>query len=389
MLKLTFRKARSQDKTKRGTYYIEGTDHKGRRIHDSLRTGDRDIAKAIFAQKVAETTTVQVEGVKAVVNFANAVKVYIERKGKNSNEPHLTKMLTVLGEKKLCELTQADLDGYAKKMFPGCSNATLKRHVYTPFLAAYNAAVDNEPPLADPKRWKTPKVAKRRGEAPDDEYIAKLMEAARQQGRGKKNSVTGSRNIERDVAALLFITLTGCRTGEAQKLELRHLFLDQNTDTGSALIMDRKNDDPLQVALAPLLVKALREHLNKLHERHGFNAQPETKVFQFDTRYGLPQMIARARRRAGLPHFRPHQIGRHAFASRFLNNGGTTKQLQEAAGWKSFAHVDYTYGHLEKAAVHRFVAEIDTTSLQKLTPNLHPNSDAPDASINETTKKSA
>jgi integrase len=35
-LKLTFRKARSsKDKTKRGTYYIEGTDHRGRRVHKS------------------------------------------------------------------------------------------------------------------------------------------------------------------------------------------------------------------------------------------------------------------------------------------------------------------------------------------------------------------
>ena len=98
-LKLTFRKARSsKDKTKRGTYYIEGTDHRGRRVHKSLRPGDRDLAKSEFAKYVAASVAMRLEGPKGVVNFANAVKIYLERlalrgKAGTMNETFLGEML--------------------------------------------------------------------------------------------------------------------------------------------------------------------------------------------------------------------------------------------------------------------------------------------------------
>jgi len=366
-LRLVFRKSRAKGKRKTspGSYYIEGTDHRGERVHESLKTSDRTLAKREFATRVAETTKTRVEGVNGQINFADAVELYGEREGENSNAPYLDEMLELIGERKLCELTQADLDKLAKQMRPGCSKATLKRHVYTPFMAVYNAAVDNEPPLAEPRRWKAPKVEKHRADPPDDAYIAKLITAVRHhERRGKRNQVvTGSRNEERDIAAVLFITLTGARTGEAQKLRLR----DVDLGDGRAVLRDRKNDEPLTVAMAPMLLEAMRAHVDKLHARHreryGEDAPGDTSVFGFKTRWAFPHMVARVRKRAGLPHYRPHAIGRHAFARRFLAEGRTLQELKEAGGWKRATVPDEVYGHLEKNRVQKMVADVDTKAL--------------------------
>jgi integrase len=232
-LKLTYRKARSKRK-KVGTYYIEGT-YRGHRVHESLHTSDRDIANERYTKKVAELDAEETHGVKAVANFAAAVVAYGEKLKKmkgietNSNEPYLREMVPLIGETKLRELTQSDLDELAKRMRPGASLETLKRHVYTPFMAAYNAAVQRDPPLADPKHWAAPKGKKRKGNCPDDAYISKLVDAADiHERKGKHNNVvTGSRKPERDKAVVLFLTFTGARSGEAQRLSLRDVFLER------------------------------------------------------------------------------------------------------------------------------------------------------------------
>src|SRR5262245_45254578 len=140
-LRLTFRKSRAKGKRKTGpgSYYIEGTDHTGQRVHDSLHTCDRDLAKREFAKRIAKTLDARAHGPKGVMNFADACELYYETKGDNTNKQWLERMVaqTWFGTKKLCELTQADLNKLAKDLYPGCAPATLKRQVYTPFLAAY------------------------------------------------------------------------------------------------------------------------------------------------------------------------------------------------------------------------------------------------------------
>jgi integrase len=366
-LRLVFRKSTSTGKRKTapGSYYIEGTDHTGKPVKSSLKTSNRDLAKRLFAEHVKATLEARASGPVEKMNFADAYELYKEREGVNSNTPHLDRMLPLIGEHKLVDFTQADLDKLARDLQPGCSPATLKRHVYTPFMAAYNACVDNEPPLAIPRKWKIPRVERRPADAPDDAYIAKLIAAVRHhERRGTRNQVvTGSRNEERDIAAVLFITLTGARTGEAQKLRLK----DVDLAAGRAQLLERKNDEALTVAMPPMLLEAMRAHIAKMHaahrELHGEGAPGDTLVFGFATRFGLPQMVARVRKRAGLPYYRPHAIGRHAFARRFLGEGRTLKELQEAGGWKTVTVPAEVYGHMEKSRVQEMVEKVDTKAL--------------------------
>lgn len=363
-LRLTYRKSRSKKKAARGSYYIEGTDHKGERVHESLRTGDRDLAKRLFAKWVSDNTTARVDGPKGVANFANAVKVYMDREGENSNATYLDEMLPIIGAKKLCELQQSDLDDLAAKMRPGVSKATLKRHVYTPFMAAYNAAVENEPPLADVRKWKAPTVAKKAVESPSDAYIEALIAGVRTLRRtGKRNNViVGSRKQARDIAAVLMMTLTGCRSGEATAVTKADVDLDRNRVT----FRKTKNGKPRQVAIHPALAKALRDRLAEME------GQPaDARLFEFETRWGLPQMVARARRRAGLPHYRPHQIGRHAFATRLLHDGASLLDVQQAGGWDTQRMVSEYYGHLAQEHVDKIVTQSAAGSFQESTPKLH------------------
>ncbi len=211
-LRLVYRKTRAKGarKTRAGTYYIQGTDHTGRRVNDSVMTGDRSLAKREFARRVAKSLEARTHGAKAVMNFADAYELYRTRAGVNSNTPYLDEMLPLIGARKLCELTQADLDALAETMRPGCSPATLKRHVYTPFCAAYNACVDNEPSLADPRRWKTPKVPLRLSDAPDDAYIAKLIAAVRHHDSVRSTPASGrTRALKRTGAMCQKATFPG------------------------------------------------------------------------------------------------------------------------------------------------------------------------------------
>lgn len=343
-LRLTFRKARAtKNKAKRGSYYIEGTDHKGERVHASLRTGDRALANKLFADKVAETTQVRLEGPKGVANFANAVKAFLEKKPTSSNAAYLTEMLGLIGTKRLCELTQTDLDDLAKTMRPGAPAATLVRHVYTPFISAWNVAAKANPPLADPRHWSRPEVPDHVAEWPSDDEIETMMTFAR----------TGQHPV-RDVAVIMFLTLTGARTGEAWPVRPTDVDLERGlatvrqTKTRSGKIVLRK------VALTPELVEALRPIVGN------------DPVFGFETRWGMPQMITRLLERAGLPDYRPHEIGRHAFCSRMLRSGHSTFEVAKAVGHKDTRMVEKFYGHLAQSHLDTIV------SRQKITPTHAP-----------------
>lgn len=364
-LRLVFRKSRSKGnrKTSAGTYYIEGTDHTGERVHQSLKTGDRTVAKVEFAKAVKKTTELRVHGPE--YNFADAVMTYLgpddaPRKPGNSNAAYLDEMMLHVGQTKLKDFTQAKLDKLAKDMRPGCSPSTLKRHVYTPFIAAWNACAENEPPLCDHKKWKSPKIEKGRGDCPDDGYIETLKDSITLKRRaGKRNNVVvGSRKPERDTALLLFMTFTGARSGEARNLALRDLFLDR----GYAVLRKTKNGKPRRVKLTPETVEALRAQVAKLHEMHRGEAPAETLVFEVKTRWGIPQLMRRLQDRAKLAHWKPHAIGRHAAASRLLNAGKSTIVVRDAIGWDSTRMIDEYYGHLAQSHVDEVMED------QKLQP---------------------
>ena len=57
---------------------------------------------------------------------------------------------------------------------------------------------------------------------------------------------------------------------------------------------------------------------------------------------------ARLLENAPNPSCSPHEIGRHAFASRLLRAGYSLQYIEGAGGWKTIEVVSQIYGHVER-----------------------------------------
>src|SRR5262249_31656420 len=158
-------------------------------------------------------------------------------------------------------------------------------------------------------------------------------------GRGPKKAI-------RNRAALLCIALTGERTSAVTNLVLEDVTLapnpdnDPSKDVGSVYFAATKNGKERTVQLAPILVRALREHIKE----NGIKAGK--RLFGWETRYALAQMVRKARKTAGLRWFRPHDAGRHSFGRRMTAAGLDRRELKKAGNWDSDKAVE-RYEHLD------------------------------------------
>jgi integrase len=116
-------------------------------------------------------------------------------------------------------------------------------------------------------------------------------------------------------ALILLMTYTGLRTGEALRVMPEHV------GNGYALAGKTKNGEPRMVPLP-----------------EGW--QYPASGWGYTTSQGVGQALQRAHAAAGLPYRDGHELGRHAFAARFLKAGGSIKRLKEAGGWKKLSVVD-------------------------------------------------
>ena len=132
-------------------------------------------------------------------------------------EPYLNEMLPLIGAKKLCELTQQDLDG-AKTVRPRTrqSDGGSTRHSLPPTTRLARTS----------RRWRT---------------------------------TTAGMKPARAMALLLFLTMTAARSDEG-----RHISLATRSWTAVTSCCGAKNRDPRQVELHPTRLEALREQVTAL-----------------------------------------------------------------------------------------------------------------------------
>ena len=86
------------------------------------------------------------------------------------------------------------------------------------------------------------------------------------------------------------------------------------------------------------------------------------------TTQGVGKALRRAHRAAGLPYRDGHELGRHAFAARWLRAGKGMKGLQIAGGWKKFSIPADIYGHLEISDVHQQMRELSKIRAKSVQP---------------------
>lgn len=294
-------------------YFIRGT-VAGVIIFESAGTADRDQAERYRQKREREVYNSVKLGEEKPATFADAITVY-RNKGKGNR--FLIPLLDHFKEKPLPEIGQVEIDKAARALYPDAKASTLNRQLYGPMVAVLRAAAKAKLPGAA-----VPMIDRREEERPqinpaDDAHLEALLP-----------------HLPDGLMRLIWLmSFTGLRTGEALKVEAK------DVRDGFVHIGKTKNGDPRMVPVPD----------GWEFPKGGFG---------FITTQGVGKALRRAHKRAGLPYRDGHELGRHAFAARFLRAGGSIKRLKEAGGWRKLAVVDDSYGHLEMTEVHEFVRDL-------------------------------
>lgn len=315
---------------------------RGVRVRESTGTDSRPHAEAVLAKRQQEILDRAIYGERATATWVEAVNLYLDKGGEGR---YLHALVKRWGVQPLTSITELEIARAGRELYPNAKPATVRRQLYTPVIAVLSCAAEaglcTRPKIRGPKVRRTVVT-----EAPDDWVVALLTSPPRTPLQpGSKGERRWQEARAKLRAGILLMTLHGVRISEAVDLEWRDLDLVR----GRALIRHPKGDQPRMLTLAPELIEAL-------------SALPRgrDRVLGYGSRYSLRMAIERTASAAGLPHYSSHSIGRHAFAARMLDAGHTLKDVQEGGGWADIGIVARHYGHRERAAVDRAVADAGT-----------------------------
>ena len=288
-------------------WYVRGT-IKGQFVFESTGTADKRQAEEFRRKREAETYEFVALGQRRPTTFADAVTAYV-RSG--SDRRFLLKLLNWFKETPVADIRQADVDACAAALYPNAKASTINRQCISRIITVIKHAVDTEMPGAILRKIRRRKETKPIVNPATDEHIDLLLP-----------------HLDQRLAALvIMMTFTGLRTGEALRVD------EGAVRDGFIHIARTKNDEP---RMAPV--------------PKGW--EYPSGGWGYTTTQGVGKALRRAHKAAGLPYRDGHELGRHAFAARWLKSGRGMKGLQLAGGWKKFAIPAEIYGHLEIADVH-------------------------------------
>lgn len=231
-----------------------------------------------------------------------------------------------------------------KKLFrPDAKPSYINRHLYTPVMAVLRLALKGKAPqLSRPKGYKdkNPNIA-----IPNATWFRAVFPHMGPDTR----------------ALLLFMTMHGRRLGDA----LGRKPSDFDPEEGTLIVERTKTGDPLMIDLHPQVVRAFLEMPDWQRRRwlfrdgptSGSNVRKDVTVACLKANGIDPRMVeekggwkraARLLEDAPIPYYSPHEIGRHAFATRLLRAGYSLQYVKDAGGWKTIEVVSQIYGHLER-----------------------------------------
>lgn len=281
------RPGRSKNYTVRGTWLRVYLDR-------STGTGDRRLARQILERWKADIESGELRsGESAEGTFAAAALAYMKAGGERR---FMAPLLKHFGQTQLDRVDQAAIEAAAAELYPGAAPATRNRQVHTPIAAVLRHA-DPEHAL----RLRRPKMPKGRIR------FLKLTEA--------KRLVAHAGTLR---PLLVFLLYTGCRLGEAIKLEWETVDLRRRF----AFVPRTKNGEPRGVHLpAPVVAE-----LAGADGRRG-------RVFGLSSRWRVYKPWAAMCKAAGITDFTPHDC-RHTWATWMRQYAGAdTKALVDTGAW--------------------------------------------------------
>jgi integrase len=298
-----------------------------RDVERSTRTGSHAEARKVARQIEAEYHRRADSALPELIDttFSDAALSYMKSGGERT---YLAPIIELIGKRPLIDINQSLVQRVVDRLKPGCSPATVNRHIFTPINAVMTFAARAEMcapvTLIRPKGHdKPPKL-----ETPSEEWFNAVLPHMSPKVR----------------ACVLLTTLHGLRIAEA--IERRPEDLDPRGWRLS--IPDTKTGEPVNVPLSRPVVEAIK----------AYDWRKGKWLFGTCHRSNIRRSVNAACRAAGVPTYGSHAIGRHSFSVRVLRDGKSVKFLMTAGRWKSPKMPLERYGHLERSEVNEAVLEI-------------------------------
>lgn len=302
---------------RKGVWHARGTVHvrdrsgrlTTRRIERSTRTGSIKAARRIAGQIEAEYQ----ESVLGGTTFAEAALTYMQTTGQTR---FIGPLLDYFGTMPLSGINQDSVLQACKAIYPDRTPQTWNRQVFTPVASILRLASKSGhcpmPGLTRPEGHNAKPPLK----VPDDAWFDSVLP-----------------HCPPNLAGLvMFLTLTGHRIGEALQVMEPECTIEQT-----------KGGEPMKVTVPALVLDVMGEWV---------------PGFGFSHRSNVSKALRKACKEAGAPYYRPHQLGRHAFATRLLKAGKSLQFVKVAGRWKTIKMVSERYGHLEQSEVDSEVKEL-------------------------------
>lgn len=298
---------------KKSPYWIIRGSVAKRHIHQTSYTTVKKEAEAIAHKLEAQIRNEELLGRHPPATFADAAEIYEKGGGETK---YLLKLLDYFGTKPLNKIGQQEINDAVEALYPTAKASTINRSLISPYITVVRSAIRAELPGALLRPIERRKESKPIVTPADDEHISKLLPFC----------------SDGLAALIILMTYTGLRTGEALRVT------KDDVKDGYVHVGTTKNGKPRMVPSPS----------GWAHPVH----------FGFGTTQGVGRALRKAHVAASLPYRDGHEIGRHAFAFRWLKNGGGLKGLMEAGNWETIKIVANTYGHLEQTAVHDTMREL-------------------------------
>jgi len=264
--------------------------------------------------------------------FDDAVGLYLDNNPNASEAYYLESIVEEIGDLTLDKLTQAEVQRVARQLKGHCKPNTQSRQVYDPINAVRNYAV--EAGLCRPMRYKKPKGwnKPKRVKSPPDEWYLAVMPYLSVKLR----------------ALVVLLSTHGLRASEA--LQRTPADIDTKSQPWVLQLGERdKAGDRVQIPLAEHVIEAIEAIPNWREQKWLFGTTSVSNV---------NRDIKKACRKAGVPYFSTHPLGRHKAARNFIRARGSLKGLQEAYRWKDPRMPMQHYGHEEESEIQQRVHEV-------------------------------
>jgi len=191
-----------------------------------------------------------------------------------------------------------------------------------------------------------PKYTRPLPKVPDDQTIAKLFEACKEEDE--------ARTI-RNQTVLTLLYGTGCRVSELCAIDLVDVYLDQGV-----LELKGKGGKNRRVPLTQNMLEMLRRYLEESRPRLASEQEPNALLINDrkhrPSRVDIFRWLKKWSQGAGLSEIiTPHQL-RHACATHLLENGADLRSIQTLLGHSNIATTQ-VYTHVEGSQLRDLVKE--------------------------------